>query len=120
MSVEGFRTHWHCNLIPLVSEGRSDQSSDRTRAQYDVLQAASPRADVVNGRGVCLLQLRWVNLVVRGNGSVNAEGHWLRLAGQVGDAERSPLALDARLRDINDVTHGHSFHGIGIVRLYCD
>src|SRR5258708_3071579 len=61
---------------------------------------------VVNGRGVRLFQLCWVNFVVLSNGSLDPESPSLLLSGQVGDAERSLLSFDARLRDINDITHG--------------
>jgi hypothetical protein len=61
---------------------------------------------IVNGRGVRLFQLCWVNFVVLRNGPVDAEGHWLWLAGQVRNSEGSLLSFDPRLRDINNITHG--------------
>src|SRR5207244_1670452 len=62
--------------------------------------------DVINRRGVRLLQLCGVNFVMFGDGPVDAINHGLGLAGQVRNAERALAAFYARFRNINDVTHG--------------
>ncbi len=47
MTGEGFGAHEHRDVVALVSESRSDQSTGCTRSQNGVLQAVSPRNDLL-------------------------------------------------------------------------
>ena len=46
MTGEGFGAHKHRDVVALVSESRSDQSTDCTRSQNGMFQAVSPRNDL--------------------------------------------------------------------------
>jgi hypothetical protein len=63
------------------------------------------RNDIVDGGGMRLLQLCWVNFVVLGDRPMDTEDHRLGLAWQMRDAEGSLPALDSRFGNINDITH---------------
>jgi len=47
MTGEGFGAHEHRDVVAFVSESRSDQSTDCTRSQNGVLQAVSPRKNLL-------------------------------------------------------------------------
>jgi hypothetical protein len=50
--------------------------------------------DVVDGGGVRILDFVGRDFVMLGDCAVNAEDHWLRFAGEMGDAQRADFALD--------------------------
>ena len=67
------------------------------------------RNHIVDGRGVRFPQFCWFDFAVLGDGPVDTVYDRLSLAGEISNAERPFTAFNPGLRNINYITHGHSF-----------